>query len=110
MNVFVTYMLEFHVLNCHHTSNKVVNTLNDTFNDTDTFFAIFSKLFKILVRNFQESEKNISDGFSSKITKINHCFFAPHSQVFRHNNPHSQMLQTWADLRQHSVSDKFIIY
>ena len=35
--------------------------------------------------------------------KINHCFFV--AEVFRHNNPHFQKLQNWADLRQHSVSD-----
>ena len=35
-------------------------TLNDTYNATDRYFAIFSKLFKILIRNSQESEKNIS--------------------------------------------------
>ena len=38
-------------------------TLNDTYNVTDRCFAIFSKLFKILIRNFQESKKNISDAF-----------------------------------------------
>ena len=37
-----------------------------------------------------------------------HCAFAP--QVFRHNNPHFQRLQSWAGLRLHRVSDKFIIY
>ena len=39
--------------------------------------------------------------------KLNHCFFVSH--VFRHNNPHLQKLQNWADLRQISVSDTFII-
>ena len=38
-------------------------TLNDTYNVTDRFFAIFSTLFKILIWNFQESEENISDEF-----------------------------------------------
>ena len=36
--------------------------------------------------------------------KINHFFFV--SQVVKHNNPHFQKLQNWAELRQHSVSDK----
>ena len=40
-----------------------IYSLNDTYNVTDRFFAIFSKLFKMLVQNFQESEKNISDEF-----------------------------------------------
>ena len=84
------------------------STLNDTYNATDRFFAIFSKLFKVFARNFQESEKIYRTSFSSKTMKINHCFFAP--QVFRHNNPHFRKLQTGADLRQRSVSDKFIIY
>ena len=43
--------------------SKGIHTFNDTYNVTDRFFAIFSKLFKMLVRNFQESEKNISDEF-----------------------------------------------
>ena len=38
-------------------------TLNDTYKVTNRFFAVFSKWFKILIRNFQESEKNISDEF-----------------------------------------------
>ena len=42
---------------------RPVSTLNDTYNITDRFFAIFSKLFKILIWNFQESDKNISDKF-----------------------------------------------
>ena len=47
-------------------------------------------------------------GFSKKILRIGHCAFAP--QVFRHSNPRFQKLQSWADLRLHRVSDKFIIY
>ena len=42
---------------------KVIFPFNDTYNVIDRRFAIFSKLFKILVRNFQESEKNISGEF-----------------------------------------------
>ena len=40
--------------------------------------------------------------------RIGRCVFA--LQVFRHNNPHFQKLHSRADLRQHCVSDKFIIH
>ena len=49
--------------------------------------AVFSKLFKILIRNFQESENNNI----GRIMRNNHCFFAP--QVVKHNNPQFQKLQ-----------------
>ena len=46
--------------------------------------------------------------FSGKNNENKSLFLC--AQVFRHNNPHFQKLQNWADLRQHSFSDKLIIY
>ena len=93
---------------CRYIAKDIECTLNDTYNVTDRFFCYIFKLFKILIRNFQKVRKIYRTTFCSKIMKINHCFFL--SQVFRHNNLHFQKLLNWAELRQHPVSDKLIIY